>query len=72
MNLTDSEKLAISKGEAIRTVEDGIPVVVIREDVYENFRASLPSEVVTALCDETMARYDAHDPLLESYQKLEP
>lgn len=69
MNLTESEKQAIKKGEAIRTTEGGLEIVVVRADVYDQFRAVLAPEVVTKLADETMEDYDAGDPLLDSYQK---
>ena len=72
MKLTESEKLAITKGETICATEDGIRVIIVRADVYDQFRSALAPEVVTALSDETMTDYDATDPLLESYQKLRP
>ena len=71
MKLTESEKQAINKGEAIRAVDDGVEIVIIRADVYDRFRVSLTPEVVTKLVDETMNEYDADDPLLDSYQKSE-
>lgn len=72
MKLTESEKLAITKGETICTTEDGIRIIIVRADVYDQFRSALDPEVVTALSDETMTDHDAADPLLESYQKLRP
>ncbi len=72
MKLTESEKQAIFNGDTIRTTEDGIKIIVIRADVYDQFRSALAPEIVTELSDEVMIDYDAGDPLLESYQKLKP
>jgi len=72
MKLTESEKQAITNGETILATEDGIKIIIVRADVYDQFRSTLAPEVVTALSDETMVDYDAQDPLLESYQKLKP
>lgn len=68
MKLTESEKQAISKGETVRTTEGGINIVIMRADLYEQYRSVLPAEVVTELVDESMAEYDGNDPLLDSYQ----
>lgn len=68
MKLTESEKQAISKGETVRTTEGGINIVIMRADLYEQYRSVLPSEVVTELVDESLAEYDGNDPLLDSYQ----
>jgi len=38
MKLTEAEKLAIQKGEALRTMEDGIEMITVRADVYQQTR----------------------------------
>lgn len=69
MKLTDTEKQALSKGETIQITEDGIHVVIMRADLYEQYRSVFPSEVVTQLVDESLDEYDNDDPLLEGYQR---
>jgi hypothetical protein len=73
MKLTETEKQAVRQGEPVEFQEDDVNCVVLRADLFEKFRGllstTLAPEVVTALVDETMAEFDAADPLLDTYQQ---
>ncbi len=76
MKLTEVEKQAVRNGEPVLCREDDVECVVLRADVFRRFRGlldeGLPPEAVTLLVDESMAEYDADDPLLDSYQQYKP
>lgn len=73
MKLTETEKQAVLQGQPLEFQADDVNCVVLRADLFERFRGllstTLPPEVVTALVDETMADFDAADPLLDTYQQ---
>ena len=75
MQLTDEQLQAIEAGEAVAVSLDDRTCVVVRQDIYEQLLSRnggrLSSETVGALVHDAMAEYDADDPLLESYQKVQ-
>lgn len=78
MKLTKSEKLAITKGEAIRTMEGGVTIVIVRADVYEKSRKvfytdePLTEEEQLLALQQTGERAGWNDPEMNVYDELDP
>jgi hypothetical protein len=77
MQLSVEQKNAVQMGEPVRVhdADTDLDWVVLRADVFDRIRgiyarADVDPRELYPLIDETMAEDDAHDPLLESYQKL--
>jgi hypothetical protein len=73
MHLTDPQKQAVARGEAVAVLVDSTACVVLRADVFQRVKAvleeGLEPEQVGRLIDENMREVDAGDPLLDSYQR---
>jgi hypothetical protein len=73
MDLTNDQKSAVVRGEAVPVVVDATQCVVVRADVFNRVRAviddGLTSEQVGRLIEQNMQEYDEGDPLLDSYQQ---
>jgi hypothetical protein len=74
MQLSDEQIRAIDEGDAVEVRIDTMRCVVVREDVFEELCSrnhfARPSTVVGELVKESMAEYDADDPLLATYQEM--
>lgn len=72
MDLTNDQKSAVVRGEAVPIVVDATECVVVRADVFERVKAvfddGLTPDQVGHLIDQNMQEFDEGDPLLDSYQ----
>lgn len=73
LNLTDPQKQALFRGEAVPVLVESTNCVVLRADLFERVKAVLDEgpdeEQVGRLIDENMRDDDLEDPLLDSYQR---
>jgi hypothetical protein len=72
MDLTNDQKNAVVRGEAVPIVVDATECIVVRADVFERVKAVLEDglmpDQVGRLIEQNMQEYDEGDPLLDSYQ----
>jgi hypothetical protein len=52
MNLSSSQLVAIQNGEAVPIVSQGIPCVVLRQDVFDRVRKAIVGEQASGNDDE--------------------
>ena len=73
MNLSNDQKEAVARGEAVPVLVESTDCIVIRADVFQRFKAALDDELepeqVGRLIEENMRDEDLGDPLLDSYQQ---
>jgi hypothetical protein len=75
IELTETQRQELSQPEPVAIdPQTGQKYVLVREDLYQRLRPLIPEDMpsreeVALLIEQTMCEDDAHDPLLESYQK---
>ncbi|HEX3870616.1 MAG TPA: hypothetical protein VHV77_09280 [Pirellulales bacterium] len=73
LHLTEPQKQAVIRGDAIPVTIESTDCVVVRADVFQRVRAlvdeGLHAEQIGQLIDENMRDEDTDDPLLDSYQR---
>ena len=76
MQLTQEQFASLQSGQPVHVTVNGADCVLVRADVFAKLEGllgdSLPPAAVTQLVEQTMADYDAGDPLLASYQQYKP
>lgn len=73
VHLTEAEKQAVVRGEAVSVVLESTDCVLVRADVFRRVKAvledGLEPEQLGRLIEENMREEDIGDPLLDSYQR---
>lgn len=79
MTLSTDQRQAIQRGQAVRASLDGIPCVVLREDVYDRVErvldyddSPLTTEEKQWALAEAGRRHGWEDPEMDVYNELDP